>query len=144
MKRLWWVMTNWMDVEQAMIGYHLTFTQNWIILVSPTAGNRNNHRTACGTRFSTLHHMVSIAGSILYSWLKLHNTQASSGSPYWRRVVTTGFCKTWNNDQRLISTWMSIRKAVMWELHGLKWSSLLEIICDWWRYRTMCFLVQQV
>lgn len=36
----------------------------------------------------TLAHICKVEGSILYSWLKLQYTTASSGNPYWERVVT--------------------------------------------------------
>ena len=54
---------------------------------SPAAGNFSNQRTLFGTRLRMFIHISRVDGSILYSWLKLQNMTAFSGSWYWALVV---------------------------------------------------------
>uniref|UniRef100_A0A182KIU0 Uncharacterized protein n=1 Tax=Anopheles christyi TaxID=43041 RepID=A0A182KIU0_9DIPT len=76
------------------------------MLASPTAGKRSSQSTELGTCFRIVTQDCSVSGSILYSWLKLQYTIASSGRPYCCLVVTTMFCGTSSPVAALLFVWV--------------------------------------
>lgn len=72
------------------------------MLDSPAGGNLRSQSTAFGTLRNTDIHVEKIAGSILYSWLKLHSTNRSSGTPYWARVGSWVRSRTYLADCRAL------------------------------------------